>query len=380
MLLLNAGKSFGNHSKTLIKVFYTVFVLFVDAESSKYTHVFIALLNFVIISCSLFSAANEVEQIFTKTDIFPPGYLVTAMSFIFLSVSIRITLIKKFQIILFVIRQIKVLYRVSSCERSYNMLILFAFFACWIFPAELYFNYIKILLAEDGVHTIQMITFFGGHWKNPLATSLALLIRFIAVSQTFALPGYCVVLCSYVCKILTQAIKEAERSIKIKSELEEIFCCLNRFTRKISKCLEQVETALSFMMFLLCLYLITLIFTAITLIFGARMEKYREDTFISGIIMLTMSLLGFYLLSFQASCVQDSGLRLKNTIYSSIAKIPYSICNRNGGGCFLLLSMANELEHKLQITVWGFFTISRCFILEATGAILSYGIIVSQFG
>lgn len=375
----NSDRSFTNSLRVIFRGFYPVFIVFATSEDSKQRQILCRLLNYVVFVFLSTVVANDIYLVYKTYSYNPLGIIISALSGDFSSIAIRILLMRNRQYILLAIRQIIILHGILPLKKSENGYVTIAFCGCWIVPCLMYINCIKLLISKHGVQVIQMTTIFGLYWKNALATCLAMFLRFIALTQVYALPSCCVVLCYYSCKLLTDAIKDIERNIKINGEPKELFSSFIVITQKLSKCLKYIEAALSLMLFLLYCYLMSCIFIVITLMIRVWPTESEQDRIINNITKLTMSLLGFYLLSLQAAGVHDSAVKLQRTIYSLYAKFPFATCKRNTGSYVLLLTMADELE-KFHITVWGIFPLNRRFILQTTGAMLSYGIIISQLG
>lgn len=146
-------------------------------------------------------------------------------------------------------RQINTLYLTLLRKKFSNLCVVFAFVVCWIIP-----------------NTIYTTTFFQLYSKNLSSTYLTDMLRFFPhfLSQREALPYYCIVLCCYVFKLLTELLKQIEIDIKMKQEFQEIFCYFIGMKRKLSKSLEDVKAAFSFLLFLLYCYLISNIFVLVT--------------------------------------------------------------------------------------------------------------------
>lgn len=375
-------KSSADSLKVVIRAFYPVFVAFTFPKDNKQHQILSRLLNYAVFVFLFIVVANDIYLVFRTYKDNPLGIVISALSGDFCSVAIRITLMRNSHHILLAIHQISILREVSPLKKSKNVYFTIAFCGCWIVPCLMYLNGMKILMSKHGVQFMQITTFFGLYWNNALATCLAMFLKFIALTQVYALPSCCIVLCYYSCKLLTDAVKDIEHNLKINREPKELFFSFMEIVQKLSKCLNDIESALSLMLFLLYCYLMSCIFIVITLMIRIwpSPSASERDRMINNVTILTMSLLGFYLLSLQAAGVQDSAISLQRTIYSLYAKFPFATCKRNSGSCFLFLMVADELQEKFHVTVWGIFPLNRRFILQTTGAMLSYGIIISQLG
>lgn len=370
-------KHFSNFINVVITAFYPLFFIFTTPKDGKCRIALSLLLNFLFCVYSLNLIVKNVYLAYFEAA--PIGFVLSIVSGNIFSIVIRIILVKKSQLILFAIRQIFILHRNSQLKTIGNVYIIITFCTCWWIPFIMCFDTFKMLFSKGGVQFIQMKNLYGLNSKNTSTIFLEVLLRFMHGIQAYAVPECCAVLCCFIFKYLTDAIKYIEKNIKVKQEIREIYYYLMDRTQKVSKCLEEIETAFSLMLLLLYCNLTSRIFTAMTSIISAWPKMLERDKAIEDINILIMSLVRFYLLSFQAASVHDSALSLRKTIYNLCTKFPFSICSQNCGGCFLLL-MADELERKIQINVWGLFSLNRGFIIQSSSVILTYGIIISQLG
>lgn len=363
-----------NSIRIIRRALYTVFVFLPCDGDRKLQRYFSALLDYIVLFSLLYIICNDMFFAFRHFPM-PLGFVLSGLSGNFCSIGIRITLMKKRKLILRVIRQIITVHRVEYCKTE-GIYLFIAFCGCWIVPCLFYMNNAKNL-SENGSKMIQRSAFFGTYNNNNWATFLALFIAFLTSQQLYALPGCCIVLCYYTCKLLTKSIKDIESKIKENTELKELFNSFREHTHKLSKCLEDVEAALSFLLFLLYWYLISCIFIVSTLMVQLWQ---RKGTFVMSmdLALITFSLIAFYWLSFKARSIHKAANSLRKTVYRSCAKLFFQM--QDGNTQILLLTMADEFQEKTRITVWGFFALNGEFILQTSSAIVSYGVIIVQLG
>lgn len=364
-----------NSIRIIRRALYTVFVYFPCNGDQKLQRYFSALLDYIVLLSLLYIICNDMFFAFRHRSM-PLGFILSGLSGNFCSIGIRITLMKKRKFILRAIRQIITVHRVEYCKTEGRYLCI-AFCVCWIVPCVFYMSIVKNL-NQNGREMIQRSAFFGTYnINNNWATFFALFLAFFTFQQLYALPGCCIVLCYYTCKLLTKSIKDIESEIKKNTELKELFNNYKEQAQKLSKCLEDVETALSFLFFLLYWYLISCIFIISTLVVQLWKTKNAFSMSVN-LVLITFSLIAFYWLSFKAGSIQKAAGSLRKTVYKSCAKLFFQTQDANTQ--ILLLTMLDEFQVKTRITVWGFLVLNYEFILQTSSAIISYGVIIVQLG
>lgn len=372
MKSVNPNKMTFNHIKIISRAFYPAFFIWTNPTSSKTRRVFSRLLNWAVFLCQLNALTNSFYLFFSNIEKLEFRYTVSALLGGILSIGIRTIVINKFHVIVVAIQQISIIHNALLRKKISKVCIIFAFIGCCIAPYIIYFRQL-----EKELDNRQKYTFFGIKWKNAFSKYLAVLCHFVHYTQYQILPYSCVALCCYAFKKISEAIKYAEMKIKKKHDIREIFCYFMEMAQKLSKCAGGIKTALSCILFLLYCSLMSNIFIHCTTLINSKHKEDQKLIMHRSTSILT-SLLVFYAISLQAAFVHESAIKLKKTVYNASAKFTFSTCNRNSGSCFLLLTMADELEEKLQITAWDFFPLNRRFILESSGAMLTYSVIIWQ--
>lgn len=364
-----------NSIRIIRRALYTVFVFLPCNGNRKLQRYFSALLDYIVLLSLLYIICNDMFFAFRHHSM-PLGFILSGLSGNLCSIGIRITLMKKRKFILRAIRQIITVHRVEYCKTEGTYLFI-AFCGCWVVPCFFYMSSAKNL-NQNGSEMFQRGAFFGTYnSNNNWATFLALFLVFLTSQQLYALPGCCIVLCYYTCKLLTKSIKDIESKIKKNTDLKKLFNSYKEQTQKLSKCLEGVEAALSFLLFLLYWYLISCIFIVSTIL--VQLWQIKDASSMSmNLVLITFLLISFYWLSFKASSIQKSADSLRKTVYRCCAKLFFQM--QDGNTQILLLTMLDEFQEKTRITVWGFFALNDEFILQTSSAIISYGVIIVQLG
>lgn len=379
MKSIHSNKMTSYYLKIISRTFYPAFFIWTNPNSSKTRRVFSILLNWTVFLCQLNAVTNTLYLLFRNIEKIELRYTLTALMGVILSTGIRTVIIIKFHVIVAAVQQISIIHSDLLRKKVGKVYIITAFFGGCIIPYITYltFKINRFRKVETELDHFQKYTFFGITWQSVFATYLAVFWRFVRYTQYQVLPYCCVALCCYSFKLFNEAIKHVERKIKKKSDIRDIFYYSLEMTQKLAKCSEGIKTALSIILFLLCCSLISNIFIHCTILISSQQKEEQKVIMHRSFSILT-SLLAFYAISLQAAFVHESAINLKKAVYSSSAKFTFSTCNRYSGSCCLLLTMANELEAKLQITAWDFFPLNRRFILESSGAMLTYSVIIWQ--
>lgn len=95
-------------------------------------------------------------------------------------------------------------------------------------------------------------------------------------------------------------------------------------------------------------------------------------------MLIFIAMLSFYVFTVHSGYVHDSAINLKRIIYNYSTKLSFFTCNQNSGISFLFFTMANVLEEKFQLIALVLFSLNWSFILESTGEMLTYSVIIWQ--
>lgn len=364
----------------IIRAFYSVFVILPEPDDSRYRRLFSFVLDCLVFACLLQVVINDCCTVYNFFGSYPFGFILSAMSGDFCSMGVRITLIRKSKLIVYAIRQMFSCQLASKIKKSEYATLIVAYCVCWAIPIAYIYRDIQYLRLEGGEEFSQRTILFGYYWNKTWVTFLAMFLKFIGAHQVYALPFCCVLLCYYACRLLTKAIKQTEKNLKWMRDLTELSSAFVETTRKLSKCLEDIETALSFLLMLLYCYLISCIFIVTTSMIRVWPKRFIPLEASSNILIFFVSLAAFFLLSMQAANVHNAAVDLKRTVYRSCAKLSFRIRNEDDNVRFLLLTMANAFEEKTVVTVWNLFDLNRSFILQTSGAVITYAIIIAQLG
>ena len=98
--------------------------------------------------------------------------------------------------------------------------------------------------------------------------------------------------------------------------------------------------------------------------------------FIVDVLSLIISCFSFLIISYRASSIHDSALSLQKTVFQAVALSASQ--NQLEGN--LLIKLAADFASKVVITGNRLFTLKRSTVLKIIGVVVTYGIIITQFG
>ncbi|GBO42312.1 hypothetical protein AVEN_130651-1 [Araneus ventricosus] len=313
----------------------------------------------------------------------PFGFLIAALSGDLCSLSIRLVLIAKRQHIAKTLRNVFSLYRKPETERDIKCHVTSltsAFALSWIIPLILYIKSAIFAVTDKGSREFQMKVLFGYYSQDNWGVMCGLFINLFLLQQLYAMPGYAAGLCYYAYKILTAAIENVEKNLRRKSDLASLYNAYINLTSKLIDCIDEVEHALSLLLFLLYTYIISFIFTIITLLIRIAPQSNSSGYVLINSVIVFTAIVAFFGLSFQSVYVHKTAVRIRRTIYRMCSKISWPTDENEDAVRLLLLTASDTFPTKILITGWNMFELNEGFILQTTGAIVSYGTIVSQLG
>ncbi|GFT20079.1 uncharacterized protein NPIL_97311 [Nephila pilipes] len=370
--------------KWIVRSFYLICIILPDSDKeSKFRSLSARLLDIFIVAFLIFLICSDLSLIVIGLKGAPFGLIISALSGDFCSLSIRLILICKRQRIAKMLQNVLSLYQkleMSNRIKWHGGALFIAFTTSWIIPLLLLTKTtLFVFLTENGSKSSQTTLFFGNHTKEKWGVVIVFLVNILLTQQIYALPGFTVGLCYYSYKILTLVIQKMNTNLKKKIGLDSLFTSYLEFDEKITNCVSEVENSLSLLLLFLYTYVISCIFIVITLLIRNTNHVFTLYVLIN-IAIFIVSFTAFYALSFQSVNVHKAAVRVECTIYKMCSKISCSVSKKEDAVRFLLLTACETFPSKVLISGWGVFVLNRNFILQTTGAIISYGTIIAQLG
>ncbi|GFY66773.1 uncharacterized protein TNIN_376151 [Trichonephila inaurata madagascariensis] len=108
-------------------------------------------------------------------------------------------------------------------------------------------------------------------------------------------------------------------------------------------------------------------------------HKISEIDFIpliTEVISLNVAIFTFLLLNLSAASVHDAAVTVRKLVFQTVANEASSDENESS----LMLKVASDFPSKCVVTGWKLFQCKRGIVLKIAGAVVTYGIIVTQIG
>ncbi|GBM19760.1 hypothetical protein AVEN_904-1 [Araneus ventricosus] len=370
--------------KWIVRSFYLIcIVLPYSDDESKLRQNISKIVDTIIVVFLIYVICTDLFLVFYKTNGVPFGFLIAALSGNLCSLSIRLVLTAKRQHIGKTLRKIFTLYQKLETERDikwYGESFISAFAVSCIIPLIMFMKSAINAVTDKGSKETQMNLLFGLHLQDNWGIMCVLLINLFLNQQIYAMPGYAAGLCYYTYKILTAAIQNVEKNLRIKSDLSSLYNAYINLSSKVIDCIDDLEYALSLLLFLLYTYIISFIFIIVTLLIRIAPQRFHSGYVLINFIIVFIAFVAFFGLSFQSVNVHKAAVRIRRTIHRMCSEISWPTDENEDAVRFLLLTASDTFPTKVLITGWNMFDLNQDFILQTTGAIVSYGILVSQLG
>ncbi|GIY11607.1 uncharacterized protein CDAR_164621 [Caerostris darwini] len=364
--------------------FYFVFVILPDAEResklrqnfARFLDCFVVGFLIYLISCDMYLASRDLKDA-------PFGFMIFASIGDFTSLFMRVVLIRKRRCIGRMLRKTFALYREldSSDKIRWHGKRLFAVFVIsWILPSILFAKSVIFDMSEGRSQLSQIYLFFGNDVHEKWSVALILIINFLLNQQIYVLPGFCVGLCFYSYNILAVIVQKVEKVLKKKSDLNTLFDMYLNLTQKVTKCVNDIEHALSLLLLFVYSYIVSCIFIVITLLFKVPPHMIFTQYVLINAITLVVTLMAFYAVSIQAVSVNKASVQVGRTIHNMCSNMLWPTDEKEDAVRIVLLIASDEFSSKILITGYNLFSLNQNFVLQTTGAIISYGTVIAQLG
>ncbi|GBN50671.1 hypothetical protein AVEN_66650-1 [Araneus ventricosus] len=197
------------------------------------------------------------------------------------------------------------------------------------------------------------------------------------IANLYGVPGLALLLCCTVCQTVTFLLLDFSNRVKESCHADEIQQNFTRnaifYLRKMRFLVRGTESALSPILFFLYSYLLCSLFYLVSLTIRGKLRL--DDVKITYIGASFATLVIFYLLlSIKVARVHESVNQMHDAILQTSGK------TLSSADMTALLTSAREFTRNTNITGWGVFVIDRSFLLTSVGMIISYGVILAQFG
>ncbi|GIY06711.1 uncharacterized protein CEXT_102841 [Caerostris extrusa] len=250
------------------------------------------------------------------------------------------------------------------------------FFTCFVIPSAFFVQTVEICSDKNLLNTYVKGELFGWSsdekWVNCAALTC---LDLIVLNQKYTFPGFTIVLCCYIFGILRRILESFDTNIEEKNDFQMIFNFYLKNSKKIQTCVQQVEDSFSLLLFFVYGYMFCSIFNVSTLLIRVNPKNTPDmSLMIPHYISIVLVLGAFYITSFRATAVHETGVKIKDRVHAIVAVSdsadPEQKC--------LLLSAVAEFPSKIIITGWNLFKLNGHFTHRTAGIIITYSILLSQ--
>lgn len=372
--------------KWIIRFFYTACVVLPDSENeSTFRCVVAKAIDFIVLLFLMYLTATDIYLVFIiPSDKSPLGFIISALSGDLCNITIRLIYMTRRKAIFMMFQKLQIVHQKleNGAENKWKeiQILLIIVISSWTVPSALFVKTVRVLMTEGAINKSQTFMFFKNYMPLELASTILILINFFLHQQLYAVPGCFVGICCYSYGILKGIINRSERNLKKKTKLLSFTNSYFSLTRQILDCVVAIEEALSRQLVTLFTYLMCCIFVVLTLLLKSNYKIMFSQLLISHLSIVSVALVAFYSLSFQAVSVHKAAFRIKKLVHKFCSRMPSPKKSKENSLRFLLLVDSDSFSKNVLISGWGMFVMNQNFILQTTGAIISYGAVVSQMG
>ncbi|KAG8181781.1 hypothetical protein JTE90_014023 [Oedothorax gibbosus] len=366
----------------IIRLFYSVGIILPTDDESTFRRVLSKTVDWIYVLFTAYLIGTDFYLVFVleKRKV-PLGFVISAFCGDFCNIAIRLVYMTRRSFIVPMLQKIQFAHQKleNKSNRGRRMWILvLVVCASWIYPCAMFAMFVRVLMTEKGPEVLQTGFFFMKYINQETVMALLVLIQFFMLQQMYVAPGYFIGLCCYSYATLKLIIRRSERNLMKKNQL----CTFERYyfniTRHIVDCAISVEKALSRQLAILFNYLVAFIFIMMTLFLKDGSRIISSGLWLPNLSILFLALLAFYSLSIQASDIHTSALRMRKLVYNFCSKMDSPNNIDSNRIRFLLLVDSDAFPDKVVMSGWGMFVLNRNFILQTTGAIITYGAVILQ--
>ncbi|KAF8766505.1 hypothetical protein HNY73_019559 [Argiope bruennichi] len=366
----------------ITRIFYFVaLVLPLNKEPNHLKYYFQRLLEYSATAYLIVCIIGDLKSLFRVAWMIPAGLTFSTIFTDFFSITIRLTVMYKRQDIFLLMIYLQDTFSGLQLEKSvtqkYQLIV--GTCICYILPCVLFWFTVSLCFPGSERLLIFYVkeTFFGWSSKNK-STNCALFIIFdhFIINQQHILSGLLIVLCWYLLGLLRRIIESFEVVAKRKCDLDSFLKLFAEYSSTIYRCMERSEEALSLLLLFLYGFMVFSVFNVTTFLMTTNLSKFDTSSVTNQIVVLSMAIIGFYFVTFQAVAVHDAAIRVKNAVYEMVS----------GSDCsdyeikHLILTLVSEFPSHVVVTGWRLFSLRRCFLTQITSGMFTYAVLMTQMG
>ncbi|GIY25203.1 uncharacterized protein CDAR_615661 [Caerostris darwini] len=213
----------------------------------------------------------------------------------------------------------------------------------------------------------------GKDWANCI---IFITLDQLIQNQQHILSGFLIILIWYSLGLMKRNVGSFTTEARRTNDVEVLFKSYLAYSSNVFECMCLMEQAFSLLLLLVFAFVRFSMFNVTTFLMTVNVANVPISLLIGQVVLLCVTVTGFYVASFQAVAVHDAAIEVRNSIHKVVSKSDSADYKRK---C-LLLAMASNFPSKVVVTGWGLFALKRGFLKKTTSGIVTYAVLLSQLG
>ncbi|GBL99860.1 hypothetical protein AVEN_162854-1 [Araneus ventricosus] len=366
----------------ITRIFYFVAVVFpLNVESKSLKYYFQRFLEYSATAYLIICILGDLKSLLGIAWLIPAGLTFSTIFTAFFSITIRLTVLYKRQDIFLLMVYLQDILSGLQLEKhaSQRYQLIFGTCICYVLPAVLFWFTISLCFpgSERVLSFYVQGIFFGWSSRNKWTNCAVFVIcdHFI-VNQQHILSGLLIVLCWYLLGLLRRIIASFEVVTERKCDLDSLFNFYVEYSSTISRCKALSEQALSLLLLFLYGFMVFSVFNVTTFLMATNLAKYPMSMVTNQMAVLSVTVTGFYFMTFQAVAVHDAAIKVKNVVHEMVSSSDSSDYELK----YLILTLVSEFPSHVVVSGWGLFSLRRRFLAQITSGMFTYAVLLIQMG
>ncbi|GIX88774.1 uncharacterized protein CDAR_165231 [Caerostris darwini] len=324
--------------------------------------------------------AGDFYSLFKLISKLPIGLTCTSLFSNIFSISLRLTLLQKRRAILSLMNHLQNVDSNSLFNKRVSRRgpIIAGICTCYIFPGFIMWFVISLCYQESKKVTFYMEdAFFGWSSSKDWANCIILItLDHLIQNQQHILSGFLIILIWYSLGLVKRNVGSFTTEAQRTNDVEVLFKSYLLYSSNVFECMCLMEQAFSLLLLLVFAFVLFSMFNVTTFLMTVTFANVPISLLIGQVVLLCVTMTGFYVASFQAVAVHDAAIEVRNSIHKVVSKSDSADYKTK---C-LLLAMASNFPSKVVVTGWGLFALKRGFLKKTTSGIVTYAVLLSQLG
>ncbi|KAF8795906.1 hypothetical protein HNY73_000353 [Argiope bruennichi] len=324
---------------------------------------------------------GDFRNLYQLIGFLPMGLIFSSLFTDIFSITIRVTLLFKREAILCTLVYLQDIHSGLQTNKFLNQVsqLAIGMLVSYILPGTLMWYTVTMCFPgyEPVLKHYVKYTFYGLSTENKWADCfLFVTTDHLLETQQHILSGFLIVLCWYILGLLKEIVESFSAIAQGEEDMPRFFDAYLRYSKIVSCSILRVEQSLSLLLLFLYGFLVFSIFSVTTYLMTAELSKVPTPMVTSQLVLLFVSIIGFYVTSFQAIAVHNVAVKVRNSIYKMVSRSnSYNYDTKS-----LLLTMASNFPSGVVVTAWGLFSLKNSFLQKTTSGMITYATLLSQLG